>query len=201
MSIENILDRIGVDIENSIEEIREKTRAEVAAIAKEYAHRAEKLKSELEGKAHARAKEEERRLIVSEQLELRKTILAKKREILDELYRAAVKRLESISGEEFLELVQELITSNAVSGREEIIISSKQKKLFTPGFMKKLNGSYAGTGSFTVADDQGDFSWGVVLREGKRAVDLSLEVLFEQLKEKIESQIAEVLFSEKQETG
>ena len=79
--------------------------------------------------------------IVSEQLELRKTLLAKKREILDELYQAAVKRIESISGEEFLGLMQELITGNAISGKGEIIVSSKQKKLFTREFMKKLKGA------------------------------------------------------------
>lgn len=196
MSIENILDRIGTEAEESAREITTRATAEAGAIEREHAKKAEKLKAELDGKAHTRAIEEEKRLIVSEQLELRKTLLAKKREILDQLYMKAADRLESISGGDFQQLMQELIVAGAISGTEEIVVASKQKKFFTPEFIDKLNGAYPGTGSFTVADVTGDFSWGVVLREGKRVVDLSLDVLFEQLKEKVESDIAGALFSE-----
>ncbi len=196
MSIENILDRIGTEAEESAREITTRATAEAGAIAREHAKKAEKLKAELDGKALVRAIEEEKRLIVSEQLELRKTLLAKKREILDQLYMKAADRLESISGGDFQQLMQELIVAGAISGTEEIVVASKQEKYFTPEFIDKLNRAYPGTGSFTVADVTGDFFWGVVLREGKRVVDLSLDVLFEQLKEKVESEIAGALFSE-----
>lgn len=196
MAIENILDRIGAEAEESAREVAARAAAEAEAIAKEYAKKAEKLTAELDGKARARAIEEEKRLVVSEQLELRKTLLAKKREILEQLYIKALDRLESISGDDFQQLMQELIVTGAISGKEEIIVASKQKKFFTPEFMNKLNKAYPGTGGFAVAEGTGDFSWGVVLREGKRVVDLSLDVLFEQLKEKVESEIAGVLFSE-----
>jgi V/A-type H+-transporting ATPase subunit E len=196
MSIESILERIGVEARDAAREIIAGARAEAEAIAENHAGRAEKLRNELEGKARARAAEEENRLIVSEQLELRKAVLAKKREILDHLYVKAAGRLESISGGDFQSLMQELIVANAISGREEIVVAPGQKKYFTTEFMGGLNSSYPGTGSFTVAGEVGDFSWGVVLREGRRAVDLSLDVLFEQLKEKAEARIAVVLFAE-----
>lgn len=194
MSIKNILKRINDETESAVQEILEKARADASRIKREYSEKASELDEELGKRAERRAEEEKRRLIVSEQLELRKAVLAKKRKILDGLYSEALKEIGSTGGEDYLDIVRELILERAVSGGEEIIVPEDQRDLFKPEFVKSLNEAFPGGGRFSIAEELGGFKWGVVLREERRVVDLSLGVLFEQLKEKIEAEVAAAIF-------
>ena len=154
------------------------------------------LQGELEERARKKAEEEERRLIVNEQLELRKQLLEKKREILDGLYDRAKGEMEKLDAGEYLDLVKRMILGGAVSGNEEIVVANGQEKLFDKVFLDALNRENELGEGFRLAENPGDFSWGVVLREGRRTVDLTLGVLMEQLRERIESEIAPMLFSD-----
>ncbi len=197
MAIEHILKRIEEETEETVRQIFEKAEADAASIRHQYADGIQKLKQELDQRAQRRAEEEERRLIVNEQLELRKALLARKREILEDLYAGAKKKISSIAEDQYLGLLKDMIIARSVSGTEEIVVPDSQKDLFTKNFLDSLNKTVRG-GRFTLTKEPGDFSWGVVLREGKRVVNLTLDVLFEQLKEKVEPEIAALLFPEEE---
>jgi V/A-type H+-transporting ATPase subunit E len=194
MAIDDILKRIdeetGTAIQNKLDEARRK--AEV--VEGEYAVRAETLEAELRLRAEKRSREEERRLIVSEQLEIRKALLARKRKVLEALYEKALRLIEELPRDRYRSIVKSLVIGRAISGAEEILVASRHRDLFGDTFLAELNESYPGGGTFTIAAEAGDFGWGVVLREGRRVVDLTLEALFEQLCERIEPEIAAVMF-------
>ncbi len=196
MSIEKIVERIDIEAAGSVEGILREAGERAAVIRKEYARQAVDLEKDLEAGAAKKAAETEKHLVVGEQLELKKALLAKKREILTRIYDEAKKRIEGLSAEDSARIIRELILRNAVTGREEIVVSSGQSGICTREFLDSLNKAFTGGGSFKLADDKGRFTWGVVLREGRRVVDLSLDVIFEQLKEKVEPGLAAMLFSE-----
>jgi vacuolar-type H+-ATPase subunit E/Vma4 len=196
MSIENILERIEKEAGSAAGELVSKAEEEAERIRSAYETEGEDVRAQLEQRARKKAEEEERRLIVNERLELRKQLLGKKREILDELYEKAKREMEKLGDEDYLDLMKDMILGNAISGNEEIVVAKEQMKLYGDAFLDALNkGNKPGKG-FTLAEDSGDFSWGVVLREGQRTVDLTLGVLMEQLCERIESEIAPMLFSD-----
>lgn len=201
MAIDDILKRIDEEAEAVIRNKLDEHRRKADAVRDEYAGRAEQLEAELRLQAEKRAREEERRLIVSEQLEIRKAHLTKKREVLEALYDKALRRIEELPRERYRKIIASLIIEMAISGAEEIVVPSKHRDLFGDAFLAELNGAYPGGGGFTIASEEGDFGWGVVLREGRRAVDLTLEVLFEQLRERIEPEIAAVMFPAVQRQG
>ena len=195
MSIENILQRIEEETRSRAEEIIRGAEASAAAIRGEYENRGAALRGELEERIRAKASNEERRLIVAAEPEQRRQTLERKRELLAEVYRKARKRIEALPEDRYLEIVKALILRHALSGREEIIVPASQRALFAPAFIEALNRERAGS-SFRVADEGGDFPWGVVLREGQRRVDLTIGVIFEQLSARVESRVAEALFAE-----
>ncbi len=195
MSIEKIFERITGEAEEKVKEIIEASEEEASAVEQGYRKEAEELRARLNSYAERKADEKERQLIVNEQLELKKTVLRKKREILEDLYQQAKKRIIGLPDEESGKILSDLILKRAISGKEEIVVSSSQKKIFTDSFIGKLNSRFEGGGNFSLSREGGEFSWGVVLREDRRVVDLSLEVIFEQLKEKIEPKIAALLFT------
>jgi vacuolar-type H+-ATPase subunit E/Vma4 len=196
MSIENILKRIDGETEEAIGAIRGKTEERLAAIREDYEKKGARLREELERAVRAKAADEERRLIVGEELELRKASLLRKREILGEVYGEARKRIEGLPPDSYLELLRSLIVRHSLSGKEEIVVPAAQRELFTAEFVASLN-RLKGTGaSFTLAGTGGDFAWGVILREGQRKVDLTLDVVFDQLVGRVEPQVAGTLFPE-----
>ncbi len=194
MAIEDILKRIEEESGAAVEEVLEEARRQAETIRAAYAKRAEDLGAELRRHAEKKAREEEKRLVVSEQLDIRKALLARKREILDTLYENARRRIEKMPRERYRDIMRRFIIARAVSGGEEIVASPRHREIFTDDFITELRRGFPGGGSFTMADQAGDFGWGVVLREGRRVVNLSLNVLFEQLRERVESRIAAVLF-------
>ncbi len=194
MAIEDIIKRIEEESEAAAGEVLEEARREAETIRTAYARRAEELGAELRRHTEKRAREEEKRLVVSERLDIRKALLARKREILDALYESARRRIERMPRERYRDLMRRLIIARAVSGGEEIVASPRHREIFTDDFVEELRRAFPGGGNFTMADQAGDFGWGVVLREGRRVVNLSLDVLFEQLRERVEPRIAAVLF-------
>lgn len=194
MAIDDILKRIDEEAEAQIREKLDEARRKADSVQGEYAGRAERLEAEMRLRAEKRAREQQRRLIVSEQLEIRKALLSKKHRVLDALYEKALRRIEELPRDRYRNIVKSLIIERAVSGAEEIVVASKHRNLFGDTFLAELNGAYPGGGEFTIAAEAGDFGWGVVLREGRRVIDLTLEVLFEQLRERIEPEIAALMF-------
>jgi V/A-type H+-transporting ATPase subunit E len=197
MAIDSILKRIDEETSTAVGKILEKARLEAEAIAGEYAGRVDRIRETLEDRARRKAAEEEKRIIVNEQLELRKAVLARKREILDELYRGAADRIRGLPEREYLDLLKTLILKRAVTGREVIVVPADQRGLFGEDFLASLNAAYGPEGHFTLSDEEGVFTWGVVLRQERRTIDLTLDVLLEQLKERVEHRIASTLFAEK----
>ncbi|MBN1885765.1 MAG: V-type ATP synthase subunit E [Candidatus Krumholzibacteriota bacterium] len=196
MAIEHILKRIEEEAAAAVKERVAAAEREAERIGAEFAAGGERLAAELRARAGKRAAEEERRIVVGEQLELRKALLAKKREILEEIYAEAKSRLAELDGDDYLATVGGIIVERAVTGREEIVSAAAKRDLFTPAFLSSLNEAWPGGGDFRLAGDSGDFAWGVVLREGKRIVDLSLDVFFEQVRERVEPGIGAILFRE-----
>jgi V/A-type H+-transporting ATPase subunit E len=194
MPIENILRKIEEEASAAAARIVEAAKEEGLRLGEEYSARASKLAEQFEKRGARKAAEEKHRILVSEQLELRKAVLKRKREILGELYSETKRKIEEISGEEYLDLLESMIVEGATSGSEEIVPASGQKRLFTKRFIEKLNKSFASGASFSVAGEEGDFTWGVVLREGRRMIDLSLETVFGRVIEELEPEVSGILF-------
>jgi vacuolar-type H+-ATPase subunit E/Vma4 len=173
----------------------EKAEAEAGKIREEYDKKASDLAEKLTAESHRKAEEEAHRLIVNEQLELRKKLLEEKREILDSFFEQARIKIEDMPGEKYIGFIRKVIVERAITGKEEISVASGQVKLYPDDFVDSLNKELGKGGAFRMSGPSDEFSWGVVLREGKRVIDLSLETMFGQVKEEMEPRIAGLLFS------
>jgi len=197
MSIEKILEKIDREADSAVDEIMAEAESKVELIGKEYRKKEDELRERLKKESEQKAREESHRLVVSEQLDLRKSLLTAKRKILDEFFSEARKRVRSMPKEDTAGFIRKLILERAITGGEEIVPAAQQKDLFQDEFIEALNESFSGRGNFSLGEPSTDFSWGVILREGERTVDLSLEALFSQVIEESEPEVAALLFSEK----
>lgn len=196
MSIENIINTIGKEAESEAGRIINEAEEKADKIRKEYSDKGKELSAKLKKESENKADEHYRRLIVNEQLELRKSLLSKKHEILEALYREAEKKIKEMPRKEYLGFIKDLILKRTLSGSEEIIVSKEQSDLFDGDFIDSLNKAFPGGGNFTLSDSKADITWGVILKEDRRTIDLSIGVLFDQITERVESKVAALLFPE-----
>ena len=195
MPIDRILEKIDRDAETGASGVISGAEEEAAAIGHRYAEAASRLAESLEAEAERRAAEEKKKLLVSEELELRKKALEEKHRVLADVYAEARKRMEDLGEDDYLELLTRLVLARAATGSEEIVPAGGQRGL-ARRLAGRLEGEYPGGGRFSVAKEEGDFAWGIVLREGRRSVDLSLDSVFEEVVSRIEPEVSKALFPE-----
>lgn len=186
---EAIIKRILDDAEAKAATIRlsaEENRANTLQEAEEWSARyLEKQRALLQAESEDRIA---RKSTVAE-LDVRKELLAAKREILDDVYTLALKKLENLSKQQYLSVLSSMLQKYAEVGEQ--IVLSKSSEIYRKDIEtlpvvqeKKLS----------LSESCGDFSGGILLLGEKCDKDLSFDTALKTLKTQIESETAEHLF-------
>jgi V/A-type H+-transporting ATPase subunit E len=124
--------------------------------------------------------------------------LAYKQSVITEAFDRAEKRLLAMSGDEYINFLAGQAARASVTGREEIVLSQKDKKTYGSKVVSKANallGTMGKSGKLTLAEEEGDFSGGLVLRQGNVSVNCTVAALMEQARETMASVVATELFN------
>jgi len=188
---ERILDDARQQASEILREAERKIAQEEEKARRAIAHHADEII------AHAREKgaEAKQRLLAVHSLELRKELLAVKREAMDKAYAAALSRLESLPREEYLALVQKLLAENA-AGSETVRVS-KTEKYIDAAFLEGVNAARRAsgkTGALRLGGAHADIGGGFLLESGGLIVDCSFKTVVNHLREATETQVAQILF-------
>ena len=177
-------------------------------VADEYLRKAESMravydeawrgkKEENEEKLRELYDSEMKRLISVRRLEMKKRILAEKRELLRKL---AVKAGDIIRGdpELYKRFIEIGIIKGVVTGTEEIVISETDRGIFSSEFIEHLNSAASGASGFEcslklsgITEDTGG---GLHLREGRINFNATVDVTINAAAEELESGLAAMLF-------
>lgn len=115
------------------------------------------------------------------ELEAGKALLKAKQECVGAVYDGVRKKILAASDKEYLALLQKLIVSVCEDG-DEVIAAQADKARVTSAWVKKV--SEAAKKKLTLSKTYGEFSGGVVLRNGKFDRDLTVDELVSDLKER-----------------
>ena len=122
------------------------------------------------------------------ELEIKKTVLKAKREVLDAVFVSAYEKLCAIGKKDYLALVKRLVDECA-DDNDTIVLSSdnvlSESDLDLKGFKAK---------NLRVSSSRGDFLGGVMLIGQKSDKDLSFARVLEDRKEDLTALAAEILF-------
>ncbi len=119
--------------------IESEGRAEAEAIVKEAREKAEAVKAGYAGQAKAEAERDAaaakaaaeqraQRLEGAAEMDAKKLMLTAKQECLDEAFALAEKKLTSMKDEEYADLLARIAVKAAKTGREEVILSAKDRE-------------------------------------------------------------------------
>lgn len=197
MSTEKILQKIRQEAEaeaaDSIAAAKEKAEKSAEVILNAARERAAAI-----GKAAmAEAEEIKRRKMLSAGLEMRKNTLRRKREVLDEAFALALKRLCGLPDERYEALIAKLVIGSAETGTETLCVAQADRARFENGLTDKLNARLAEsgkTGGLSLSPVPANIQGGAVISGDRADVNASFEALIRFARENAEREVAAILF-------
>lgn len=183
--------------------------ADAARIAEQAKGQSESIRAEGEKKAQEHywqkvrqgvkaAEDRSQRLAKAADMEARKSILSYKQTIVAEAFDQAEQQLRAMSGDRYVDFLAGQAARAAVTGREELVLTAKDKKAYGSKVLSRANARLTDSGKpgkLTLADEDGSFAGGVIVRQGSVSVNCTIEALMAQAREDMASAVAGELFS------
>lgn len=179
--------RIDAEIAEKVKKIQAEQGAQIKAIDK---------KAQEEGQR--RGEDRHKKDIATAELELRKSLLAQKQELIETVFDQAFKRLAGLRGEEYEQFIAGLLLKVVEVGDEEVVVSGKGSPKMGKKLLHEVNAQLAKAGKkgqLRMVEENRELQGGFVLRRGKMEVNCSLNSLFSTIREELEPRVAEILFS------
>ncbi len=195
MRAEQVTEKILSEARQEAERILDEARRQVQARQEAFERESAAFEQETEQLARRSAEDKQARMLAAARMELRKKILAAKRELLDEVFEKTYQRLNRQEDSAYLDLMGRLLMQAVVTGDEEVVVGRNETRInqdFLKQINKRLGPGYKG--NLRPSAEKADIDGGFLLRRGKVQINCSLKVLLEQIRERIEKELAEKLF-------
>lgn len=193
MALEDIVKKIKEKVLQEVEEIKQEADREREEIVKKTEEEAAKVKGQILKKAREEREHERQRRLMRTRSEERKKTLALKRELLDKVFRRAKEELDNLGGQEYRKWSERLLISNIDSGKEEILVSPRDKglmeRILVEGWGEGLNIKEI---KFLPQLDQKER--GFIIRKEGVQIDYTFSSLFSSLEDELEIEVARILF-------
>ena len=195
--IEKITGRINADVQREIDELNAGARKEADEIAAQYKTQAERESAEILERGKKSAVEREERLAGVAQLECRKLELAARQDLLQEAFGKALDNLLHLPEKEYVDLLSKLAVKAARTGKEQVILSQKDRTRYGKQAVTAANEALGDKGRLTLSEDARPIKGGLILSDGDVEVNCTFETLVRLQRSELEREVAKVLFDEK----
>jgi V/A-type H+-transporting ATPase subunit E len=191
--VEKILSQARQEAEGILSEARSKAQARKAASQS----RLQEYDRQTEEMAKAAGEDKRARMLAAARMDLRKRILAAKADLLNEVFAQARRRINTLPDGAYLDLMARLLLKAVQTGDEEVLVGSKETRL-NQEFIKQINQKLGPgfKGNLRLSGEKADIDGGFILRRGKVQINNSTEVLIDQVREQMETDLVRELFAD-----
>jgi len=195
MALEDILKKIEADAEEAcrgiIAEARREAEAALEAARRKAAAEAERIRA----RATQRADEERNRILTLARLAARRELLSEKRALIDRVFEETRESIMTMPADEYGHFIRALLRQAVEAGDEEVIVGEGERRIdqrLLDGFSQER-----GTpGGLRLSTERRPIDGGFVLRRGKTETNCSLETVLRGARERLETEVAGILFAE-----
>ena len=193
MSLEKIVQKILDDADEKAAALLKDSSLKSDEIAKKVDGEAVILKQKILEETELKARIETQRAYASKNLEIRKDILKKKRELVDKAFHEALKVIANLEDKQYIELLERLIAGQAAAGVEYEIRFYKNdgarlKKDFVDNLNAKRNLKLR-LGAYIDREDSG-----FIIKKDKIIINFSFSKGMETLRDRIQFDVSKILF-------
>jgi V/A-type H+-transporting ATPase subunit E len=145
--------------------------------------------------AEQAAEDKKARMLATANMEIKKEYLAAKVALLDEVFEKVRERIKGLSDDEYENFITSLMTKAVERGDEQVIVGAAEERIdqaLIKQVNRKLGPGYKG--NLSLAQERANIDAGFILKRGKIQVNVSIEVLLTEARDKFEMGLAEELF-------
>ena len=190
--IETIIQRLNTDAKAETDALLDKARQDAAAITARCQAQADKETADLAARNQRTAAEREERLVSAAQMEARKTILAAKQAVMEEVYAKALEKLRSLPQDRTVEVLASLLNEAAPQGKGEVLFSAQDRETVGRAAVDAANAQNGG--QLTLSGETANIPGGFILRNGSIEVNCAYDTLIRLQKTETAGQVARQLF-------
>ena len=192
--IEKITGLIQSEAKAEIDAVLSTAREEAAEITARYDAQAQAEAANLEARNQKAAAEREERLISAAQMEARKTALAAKQEMVEKAYAQALEKLCAMPAERYTQVLAALLCQASSTGKEEVILSSKDRQKVGEAAVAKANKD--GGKQLRLSPETRQIPGGFILKDQNVEVNCAFDTLVRLQKAETAGMVAKKLFPE-----
>lgn len=195
--IEQITDRIQADIQAEIDEIREKSLKEAQEISEKYEAAKKDEYWKILNRGTKTAEQRMQRIASMAELEVRKSHLAEKQELVSRAFGRAEEMLLELPEDEYVALLAGFAVKGTVTGSETLAFSKPDRARVGKKVCVLANQQLAALGrnaSLTMAEDTRDIKGGIIISDGRVDTNYSLEALISARKNELTGPVTKILF-------
>ena len=190
--IETIIQRLNTDAKAETDALLDKARQDAAAVTARCQAQADKETADLAARNQRAAAEREERLVSTAQMEARKTILAAKQAVMEEVYAKALEKLRSLPQDRTVEVLASLLNEAAPQGKGEVLFSAQDRETVGRAAVDAANAQNGG--QLTLSGETANIPGGFILRNGSIEVNCAYDTLIRLQKTETAGQVARQLF-------
>ena len=197
MSLEKIINQIQDGTKEKTEQILKEAKEKAEQIKKDSIEEAKQKKATILEQARKDAQEREKRMLQMAHLSGRKSILAEKQNTLQTFFSDVMDRLAGMNPEKYRDMLKRMILKAVKSGNEEIIFSSKDRKVLDKVWLDGVNMALTSErnlpGQLKLAQETRDIIGGFILRDGQVEINSSFEAILKYNQNRLETEVADFL--------
>lgn len=144
----------------------------------------------------AQAEEARSRMLRMAELDMRKALLAAKREAIDEAFCRALERMRAMDTAAARDFAARTMLESA-EGTEEIVFDARDERVYTPGFVESVNAALKASGRpgrLTISAQRRAINGGFILKSGGAETVCTYEALLSQARGALEGDVMRLLF-------
>ena len=197
MDAEQVVQKILSEAKAQAEQIKAEGQKKCNAEQARLNEQLDTYKTDTDALAKKAASDKKAHLLAAARMEISKEFLAEKQRILREVFEQARSRVGSLPDSEYAQFWSSLLVKAVETGKEEVIVDKNETRL-DQSFIKQVNRrlSPGYQGNLRLASEKEDIGGGFVLRNEKIKNNVSLRVLLEQARSKLEIELAKDLFAD-----
>ena len=191
MSLAQITEKIINDAKTEADGIISKAKAQAGLITQRATEENDAIKSSFTSRFDVERPEIFRRREIVANLDVKKMMLKSSRDLISDVYAAALSKMAAMGKEECEALYCSLLTS-AVSSKDEEVLVSANEKYLSKAWLDTFNAK-KGT-HLVLSDEKPDIAGGFILKRGRISINCSWDMLIQMAQEKQESDVVKRLF-------
>ncbi|MCD4690399.1 V-type ATP synthase subunit E [bacterium] len=193
MAVQDILKKIKTDAEAAASEIVADGKAAGEEILTSARRDIDAHREKLMTRARQHADEERNRIITLARLAARREVLKEKQVLIGRVFDETRKSILAMDAGEYRRLMRGFFEANADTGNEEVIIDANESRI-DQAFLDEVSRSLGRGSGLKLATERRAISGGFFLREGKTETNCALDTILRDVRERVESDVAAILF-------